>query len=237
MALIEAAALSVAAKIVSEAYPAIASAIGGWAKSKVGSGNVEVQIAGAPVKISFDADDLQTLQAALQDQFPASDSEKKKASETDVNNLKVVLVSEALSRAHARLEKLVPQARSRYRLAKRLRIAGSVIALISNVTVLSTLGLPDRTAPTIAAIIALLVSMLKLFEDYFVAGITGDKPQRLLELLTQTNGLVLEAGECLFRFRTLATAKAPYETFPLSDAERIVAETNKVAPEMELASQ
>ncbi|MBV9673194.1 MAG: hypothetical protein JO076_10280 [Verrucomicrobia bacterium] len=235
MALIETITLATAANLISKSYPALASAASKWVLSKLKSGDGRVEVE-TPIKIAFDADDLRTVETSLRHKGSIGVGQDEPPRVQDVERLKVVLAFQALSRAHARLEPLVPQAKARYLKAKRLRIAGSVLALASNVTVLGTLGLQDKTATTAAAIVALLVSALKLFEDYFVAGITGDKPQRLLELLVQTNQMQLEMTELLHKFRTLTTEGAPFASYPLSDADRLVAEAAKAIPEMDLVT-
>jgi hypothetical protein len=235
MALIETATLTIAAKFISQSYPALAAAASKWVLSKLKSGDARVEVE-TPIKIAFDADDLRTVETNLRHEGSIGASRAESPRIQDVERLKVVLAFQALSRAHARLEPLVPQAKARYLMAKRLRILGSVLALASNVTVLGTLGLQNKTAATAAAVVALLVSALKLFEDYFVAGVTGDKPQRLLELLVQTNRMQLEMTELLHKFRTLTTEGAPFASYPLSDAERLVAEAAKAIPEMDLVT-
>ncbi|RNJ49839.1 hypothetical protein D1O30_09765 [Methylocystis hirsuta] len=81
---------------------------------------------------------------------------------------------------------------------------------------------------------ALLVSSLKIIEDYLIAGVTGKQPQRLQELVIETNRLWFEAGEVLDSFRQLAAANAPASAYPLADANRIAKELIQLIPEMEL---
>jgi len=62
----------------------------------------------------------------------------------------------------------LPRARARRRMARRFQFGGSLLGLVSNVAVLGALGIGNATASVCAAVVALLVSSAKVFEDHLV---------------------------------------------------------------------
>ena len=98
-------------------------------------------------------------------------------------------------------------------------------------------ALGNATASIIAAVIALLVSGLKTFEDHLIAGVTGKEPQRLQELVVEGNRLRYEATELLETSNRLAAVAANPDAYPLTDAERVSKDLLKLLPEMELTSE
>jgi hypothetical protein len=153
----------------------------------------------------------------------------------DPESLKISLVQETLSRMHDRLVVELPRARSRERLVKRVRLSGSLAALASNVGVLGALGLGNATASIVAAVIALLVSGLKIIEDHLIAGVTGKDPHRLQLMVIESTRLSYEAAEALNTFKRLNAVRASPKQYPLSDANRIAKELLHLLPEIELA--
>ncbi len=126
----------------------------------------------------------------------------------DPESLKISLVQETLARMHSQLVVELPGARSRERLVKRVSLSGSLAALISNVGVLGSLGFGNATASIVAAVIALLVSGLKIVENHLIAGVTGKEPHRLQAMVIESTRLSYEAAEILNIFRRLNAARA-----------------------------
>jgi hypothetical protein len=162
---------------------------------------------------------------------PVGAQENRKLSPEE---LKIALAKGGLERVNTKLQLALPRAKARHRLARRLRLGGSLAALASNVGVLGAIGIGNAAASMTAAIIALLVSGAKVIEDHLIAGVAGDKPMRLQELLVQTNALHYEVGELLQSFSRLSAAGADYSAYPLESANRVAAELAKLLPELDL---
>lgn len=152
----------------------------------------------------------------------------------DPASLKVSLLQETLVRMHDRLVVELPHARARERLVKRVRLSGSLAALVSNVGVLGALGFGNTAASIIAAVIALLVSGLKTVEDHLIAGVTGKEPDRLQAMVIESTRLSYEVEETLNSFNQLNIAHASPQEYPLMDANRIAKDLLRLLPEMEV---
>jgi hypothetical protein len=152
----------------------------------------------------------------------------------DPESLKISLIQETLVDMHGRLVSELPRARARERLVKRVRLSGSLAALVSNVGVLGALGFGNAAASIIAAVIALLVSGLKTVEDHLIAGVTGKEPHRLQAMVIESTRLLYKARETLNSFNRLNAAHAAAEQYPLADANRIAKDLLRLLPEMEV---
>lgn len=227
-----------AAAVLAKSAPALARFAGKWLIGALEhSPTIKISGASGTREISISHDNMDSMVKVFRntsDKLSQVSVAPTKPEQADAEALSVALVQMSLTRMHERLGSELPRARARNRLAKRLRLCGSLIALASNVAVLTALGVGNSIASIAAAVVALLVSSLKIIEDYLIAGVTGKQPQRLQELVIETNRLWFEAGEVLDSFRQLAAANAPASAYPLADANRIAKELIQLIPEMEL---
>jgi hypothetical protein len=160
---------------------------------------------------------------------------KRSTKRPDSESLKVLQIQATLTRRHAILVAQLPRALSRERCVKRVRLLASLTALVSNVGVLGALGFGDKRTSIVAAVIALLVSGLKILEDHLIAGVTGKDPHRHQTMVIESTRLSHEAADILSTFTQLNAARAQPKEYPLTDANRIAKDLLRILPEMEVA--
>ncbi|MCE7027868.1 hypothetical protein [Jiella avicenniae] len=232
--------LNAASASLNKTVPTLARAMQSWLESENGgkitvNSEDKVQISEiTPDNVSDVINIIKNgiLSGVFQPQ--ADNKEPGRTFDHDTEILKIALIEATLNRMQSRLTVELPRARSRVKTAKRLKLSASLVALVSNVSVLGALGLGNSSASVVAAIIALLVSGFKIVEDHLIAGFTGNEPHKLQEFLIETNRLLLECDNVSRIFATLNQANASPNAYPIQDAERICKDLMRIIPEIEL---
>lgn len=228
MALVAPIILAVTASTLKAVYPALAEAISSWLYLKSHIDNSSISISSSDSKIKLDEDDLKILLTAIegnpaQTNFQVSIKEKYASEE-----IKVLLARKILKEIYRDLESALPKLETRLVRSRSLKLLASVIALASNVAVLGAIGFGQRETSIVAAVIALLVSAIKLFEDSILAGIKVTKYKNLPDLLVYATKIQLEARQTLLSFEFLSKIQAPPAEYPLKEAERISKELKPI---------
>jgi hypothetical protein len=150
----------------------------------------------------------------------------------DPETLKVSLVQSTLVAMHETLSVELPRLKARNRRAGQLRLGASLSALVSNVSVLGALGVGSRSASLAAAVVALLVSGLKIMEDFLIDGITVKKPEEVQKLFLESTRVYIESSNVIASFNKLSSAGAQPNAYPLAEAERVADDLVRILPEM-----